>query len=398
MIENGKYNSSLAVVMVAAGKGERVGGDLPKQYQLLAGKPMLWRSVEAMVRAAPEARIWVVVHSEHHALAQAACDGLPIAGLVDGGATRQESVFCALRCLAELDAPPQWVMVHDAARPMVDAVLVQRIWNAREAAACIVPAVAVVDTLKSVVGDVVTGTIDRAMVRAVQTPQLADFKLLYGAHARFEQLPCTDDAAIMEAAGYGVQWVEGSPHNFKVTTREDMMRAEQILVGERLPRVGMGYDVHPLEDHAADVAAEQRVIMLGGVAIPFEQKCKGHSDADVILHAVVDALLGALGAGDIGLHFPPSDMRWKGADSAIFMAESLRLLKERGGVIGNLDVTYIGEVPRIGAYRDAIRARIAQLLEVDVARVNVKATTTEKLGFEGRKEGVAAQAVVMLYV
>lgn len=389
-------SDTLAVVIVAAGKGERMGGELPKQYQSLGGVAVLRRSVEAMAAAMPDASVWVVIHPQHEPLARQALEGCDIAGLIDGGETRQASVARALAYIMRLPQPPQWVMVHDGARPMVDAALVQRVWEARQEDGCVVPACRVVDSLKRVDGVHVRDTVAREGLVAVQTPQLAPCALLHEAHQRFCDASFTDDAAVIEAAGGKVRWVEGSVSNVKLTNAEDKQRAERMLAAQRVQRVGMGYDVHPLVMHEADVPAVQQVIMLGGVAIPYEQRCKGHSDADVILHAVVDALLGAIGEGDIGQHFPPSDMRWKGADSAVFVAESMRLLRERGGVVDNLDVTYIGEVPRLGAYREAIRVRIAQMLDVAPQQVNIKATTTEKLGFEGRREGVASQAVVMV--
>ena len=388
---------ALAVVIVAAGKSERLGGDVPKQYQQLGGQMMLRRSIEAMRQAMPSAKVWVVVHPDHHGLAQIALDNMGIEAIVDGGRTRQESVLNALKSIdGYSDFSPDWVMVHDAARPFVDEALVERVWAAREGALCVVPTCAVHDTLKMVEGGCVVGTIDRSAIRAVQTPHLASFSALLHAHNVGKEGAYTDDAALMEAAGHPVMWVEGSMQNSKVTTKEDMERARLWLHAERTQRVGMGYDVHPLVSHEAHVPAEQQVIMLGGIAIPFEMRCKGHSDADVILHAVVDALLGAIGEGDIGKHFPPSDIQWKNAHSSVFVEEAVRLMEARGGRVENMDVTYIGEVPRIGGYREAIQARIAELLNVAPQRVNVKATTTEKLGFEGRQEGVAAQAVVLV--
>jgi len=351
----------------------------------------------------PHVTLWVAIHPEHHALAQAVLGDRPYVRLVEGGASRQQSVLNALEAVyvasqhGECEAV-QWVMVHDAARPLVDASLVQRVWDARHDAPCVVPACSVHDTLKMVAGDAVTGTLNRNEVRAVQTPQLADFQQLLSAHRVHVSSEFTDDAALMEAAGHKVAWVDGAMQNIKITTPEDVQRAQHILHAPMSPRVGMGYDVHPLVPHEPHIPSEQQVITLGGIAIPFEMRCKGHSDADVILHAVVDALLGAIGEGDIGQHFPPSDMRWKDADSTVFVDEAMRLVKLKGGIVENLDVTYIGEVPRIGAYREAIQARIAQLLEVAPMRVNIKATTTEKLGFEGRKEGVAAQAAVLVNV
>ncbi len=368
-------------LIVAAGTGERCGGELSKQYQPVAGVPMLRRSAEAFLRHSGVDAVRVVMHPEHGALYARAMAGLNLLPPAHGGASRQESVKRGLESLEEL--APDLVLIHDAARPFVSAEVIDRVIAGLKDATAVLPCLPVADTLKRVGGGTVLETIPRAGLYAAQTPQGFRYPEILTLH-RAAKTSVTDDVALYEAAGIKVLAVAGEAGNFKITTEEDMARAESMIGYET--RVGTGFDVHPFEDSGAGVT-------LCGVKIPHRQKLKGHSDADVGLHALVDALLGAIGAGDIGQHFPPSDMKWKNADSGRFVEHTVGLVKAQGGRIINVDITIICEQPKIGAHREAMRNRVAELLEIAPERVNIKATTTEKLGFTGREEGIAAQAV-----
>lgn len=399
------FEHKVAVLIVAAGVGARAGGDKPKQYQELGGLSVLRRTLDAFMDALPETPIWVAIHAEHVAVFEDVCGDMLEAGLVRatfGGESRAESVQRGLQAISDAGDNITWVMVHDAARPFVSESLLLRLLDSavEQGDAMVIPSLAVVDTVKAVEGERVLHTVARESLRLVQTPQVARLTTLLHAHntlaARGELGNCTDDASVMSACGYPVRTIDGEPQNRKITMPEDFADALTQLSVAYAPRVGMGYDVHQFEPHDAATPLGEQVIMLGGVAIPFERKLKGHSDADVVLHALVDALLGAIGAGDIGQHFPPSDARWKNANSAMFVEEAVRLMEERGGRLENVDVTYIGEAPKVGKYREAMQARMADLLGVSPQRVNVKATTTEKLGFTGREEGAAANAVALV--
>ncbi len=388
-----------AVLIVAAGKGERLGGPLPKQYRDLAGVPVLARSIRALAQSPAVGGIHCVIAEGAEELYRRAVSGLPAdvaarLGLpVLGGATRQASVLAGLEALAAAPGgQPAIVLVHDAARPFVSQALVARAAQAASETGAAIPGVAVTDTVKEVDG---TGRIlhtpDRSRLRAVQTPQAFGFEALLAAHRKAASegaTGLTDDAAVMEWAGHPVVVIEGEPGNMKITTAEDLERAEGRLAPSLETRVGCGYDVHAFGDGDA--------VILGGLAIPHERGLAGHSDADVVLHALTDAILGALADGDIGSHFPPSDMQWKGASSDRFLAFAVERVRTRGGRIDHLDVTIICEAPKIGPHRDAMRARIAAIAGLTVGRVGVKATTSERLGFTGRREGIAAQATATL--
>jgi 2-C-methyl-D-erythritol 4-phosphate cytidylyltransferase/2-C-methyl-D-erythritol 2,4-cyclodiphosphate synthase len=302
---------------------------------------------------------------------------------VPGGATRQESVRLGLESLA--GDPPEWVLIHDGVRPLVGAALIDRVLHALRAHAGALPALAVIDTLKRGEGGAVVGTVDRTGLYRAQTPQGFSYAAIIEAHRRFADAAMTDDAALAEAAGLTVVLVAGDEDNMKVTEPTDLARAERLLAADRRPRTGLGFDVHRL-------APGDGVVLLG-VRVPCPFRLVGHSDADVGLHALTDALLGALGAGDIGAHFPPSDPRWGGADSAIFLRHACDLVAAAGGRIEHVDVTLICERPKIGPHRAAMTARVAELLALAPGRASVKATTTEGLGFPGRGEGIAAQAI-----
>jgi len=385
--------SSLAVLIVAGGRGSRAGEGLPKQYRPLLGKTVLARTIEAMHRAAPGATICVAIHADDRALYEECVAELPpaarekLACPAIGGALRQDSVRNGLEALAGL--APDIVLIHDAARPFAGPDLVARAIDAARTHGAAVPGAPLADTVKEIdAAGFVVATPERARLRAVQTPQSFRFPLIREAHrlAASSGREFTDDAMIAEAAGHGVFVFEGDPANFKLTTPGDFLRAATEMF-DALPdiRVGQGYDVHAF-------APGDRV-WLGGVAIPHTHGLAGHSDADVLMHAVTDAILGALADGDIGKHFPPSDPQWKGAASAIFLEDACRRVRERGGMIAHVDATIACELPKIGPHRDAIRESLAQIMGMDAGRVAIKATTTERLGFTGRREGMAALAM-----
>ena len=373
-------------LVVAAGRGSRFGAGQPKQYRALAGQPILRRAVIPLINHPGIGAVRVVIHEDDMQAYRSAVGDLPLLPPVTGGTTRQESALRGLESLG--DAPPQRVLIHDAARPFVAPALLDRVIGALDDSDGAVPALPVVDTLKCA-GDGTTpqivGTQDRARLWRAQTPQGFRFPALLAAHRAAAGAALTDDAAVAEAAGMAVVLVSGDEDNLKVTTEDDLWRAERLLAASRETRTASGFDVHRF-------CAGDRV-MLCGVAVSHDRGLLGHSDADVGLHALTDALLGTIGAGDIGSHFPPSEPRWRGAPSDLFVRHAAQLLAAAGGRIVNVDVTLVCERPKVGAYREAMRTRIAELLDVSPARVSVKATTTEKLGFTGRREGIAAQAV-----
>jgi 2-C-methyl-D-erythritol 4-phosphate cytidylyltransferase / 2-C-methyl-D-erythritol 2,4-cyclodiphosphate synthase len=385
---------SVAGVIVAAGRGSRAGseGRLPKQYWPIGGVPMLARVIGAFTSHPDLGDILVVIHPDDAPLYEAAA--APFAARlrspVAGGATRQESVRAGLEALAPRS--PGKVLIHDAARPFLDAPLISRVIAGLEAHPAALPGLPVTDTLKRAVGGRVTATLDRNDLWRAQTPQGFSFEAILTAHraaAKNGALEFTDDAGLAEWFGLEVAVVEGSEANCKLTSAEDFAIADELLQtrGPRKAptvRVGSGYDVHALGPGDA--------VILCGVPIPHHRRLVGHSDADVGLHALTDALLGAIGEGDIGVHFPPSDDRWRGALSELFLKDAARRLTARGGEIVHVDLTFLCEAPRIGPYRDRMRGNVAAMLGLDVGQVSVKATTNEGLGFIGRGEGIAAMA------
>jgi len=382
-------------LVVAAGRGSRAGAGGPKQYRDLGGKQVLTRTLEALLAAAPDSQAKVVIHADDFDLYE-----LAVAPLADdlrarllapavGGATRQESVCNGLDALAEVCDAADYVLIHDAARPFVTPALIERALDAAREKGAAIPGLAVTDTIKQIAADSrIVATPERASLRAVQTPQAFRFGLIHKAHLAARKdgaAELTDDAAVAEWAGHCVFIFPGDTENGKLTTMEDFLRAEAKLYDLPDIRTGMGFDVHALGagDH----------VWLGGVKIPHDQGLIGHSDADVLLHAITDAVLGAIADGDIGAHFPPSDEKWRGAASDQFLAHAVSLVAAKGGRIAHIDATLMCERPKVGPHRDAIRARIAEIMGLPLDRVAVKATTTEKLGFTGRQEGIAAQAV-----
>ena len=381
----------VAAIVVAAGRGIRAGGNLPKQYREIAGEPVLRRSLLLFAEAPRIEAVQPVIHPEDEGLFSRVAERIPVLSPVLGGATRQASVHAGLEAL--VSHRPEIVLVHDAARPFASPALVARAIDAVADGDAAVPGVPVSDTVKTIDGTgTVVNTLDRARLRIIQTPQAFRFAPLLEAHRRAaaEGLDgFTDDAALAEWAGLKVSVFEGEPGNVKLTRPEDFARAETGTALMDL-RTGTGFDVHAF--------GEGDHVMLGGVKIPHQRGVIGHSDADVALHALTDAVLGALADGDIGVHFPPSDPQWRNASSDRFLQFAVERVRERGGRINHLDVTIISEAPRIGPHRDAIRARIAEIAGLTIDRVGLKATTSEKLGFTGRGEGIAAFATATIHL
>ena len=375
--------ASCVALLVASGRGERFGGEGPKQYQALCGRPVLRHALDRFDQHPRISAVRAVIHPNDRTAYERAAAGLKLLDPVPGGPSRQQSVRLGLESLAETS--PDWVLIHDGVRPLVDGPLIDRVLDGLHDHQAVLPVLPVTDTLKRVHDRTVAATVDRAALCRAQTPQGFAFRDILAAHQSFEDQEMTDDSALAEAAGLSVKTVAGDEANLKITAPADLIRAEQILGGTLRPRTGMGFDVHRL-------AAGEGVVLLG-VHLPCPLRLLGHSDADVGLHALTDALLGALGAGDIGSHFPPTEARWAGADSTLFLEHARRLIEAAGGRIDHVDVTLICERPKIGPHRDIMVARLAELLGLAPGQVSVKATTSEGLGFTGRGEGIAAQAV-----
>lgn len=379
--------ASCVALVVAAGRGTRVGAPLPKQYLPLAGKPLLRYSLETLARHPAIDHVRVVFNPDDGAHYDAASRGLDLLPPVAGGAARQDSVRLGLESLDGLKT--ERVLIHDGARPFVDAATIDRVLAALDQAPGAIPALPLRDTVKRGADGVVTDTVDRSSLWRAQTPQGFHYRPILAAHRAAAGSDLSDDAAVAERAGLAVRLVAGSEENFKVTTSDDLLQAERLLAARQADiRTGQGFDVHAFGpgDH----------VWLCGVKVPHPQGLVGHSDADVGLHALTDAILGALGAGDIGMHFPPGDAKWRGAPSHLFLRHAADLVAAAGGSIAHVDVTLVCERPKIGPHRDAMVARMAEILGIEKRRVSVKATTTEKLGFTGRGEGIAGQAVATL--
>jgi 2-C-methyl-D-erythritol 4-phosphate cytidylyltransferase/2-C-methyl-D-erythritol 2,4-cyclodiphosphate synthase len=376
-----------AAILVAAGRGLRAGAGGPKQYRLIGGQTVIYRAMEPFSLHPLVASVQPVLHADDIAMFNAAVSGLRHRPPANGGATRQASVHAGLEALA--GQAPDVVLIHDAARPFVSAGLIARAIEAADRTGAAVPVIPVADTIKLIDGDGnVEATPERARLRIAQTPQAFRFDVILDAHrraAREGRSDFTDDAALAEWAGLTVATFEGDVANMKLTTPEDFVREEARLASQLGDvRTGTGYDVHAFGDGDH--------VMICGVRVPHTRGFLAHSDGDVGLHALVDAILGALADGDIGSHFPPSDPKWKGASSDRFLKYAIDRVAARGGRIANLEVTLICERPKIGPLRDTMRGRIAEITAVDIARIAVKATTSERLGFTGREEGIAATA------
>lgn len=372
-----------AAIVVAAGKGLRVGGDTPKQFRTWRGKPLIRHSVEAL-HSAGATPLVVVIAPDARADAEAALMGIADVQFVAGGASRQDSVRAGLEALAGTD--PVAVLIHDAARPCLAREVIERLLVALDHHEGAIPVLPVVDSLAVAgEGEVMAGKAERDALRRVQTPQAFRYAAILGAHRMWPgQTDAGDDAQVLMASNGSVALVQGDERLKKITFAEDLMDNTALPAF----RIGQGYDVHRLE------AGEE--LWLGGVLIPHDQGLSGHSDADVALHAITDAVLGAVGEGDIGTHFPPSDPQWRGARSGQFLEHAVGLARNAGYAIANVDLTLICESPKIGPHRPAMRAEVARLMGLAEGAVSIKATTTEKLGFTGRGEGIAAQAVVLV--
>ncbi|MCE2565843.1 2-C-methyl-D-erythritol 2,4-cyclodiphosphate synthase [Komagataeibacter sp. FNDCF1] len=386
----------VAAILLAAGQGSRYSAQtatpVAKQYVTLGGRPVIRHAADAL---APH--VGVIQPVGDPALLGGALDGFAPAGctvlpVVPGGDTRQASVRAGLDALDRLpeNERPELVLIHDGARPYVPGSVTQGVIAALERHAGVIPAVPVADTIKRAKDGIITDTVPRTDLFRAQTPQGFRFALLRDLHRAASAADATDDAALLEQAGHHVAIVPGSEDNIKLTYKEDLVRLERLIGPTLLPRTGTGYDVHAF--------AENRPLIMCGITVPHTRGLAGHSDADVGIHALCDAIYGALAEGDIGRHFPPSQNEWKDADSARFLIHAGERIRQRGGMLVNADVTLICERPKIGPHSEAMRARLAELLKVDVDRISVKATTSERLGFTGREEGIACLASATVLV
>jgi 2-C-methyl-D-erythritol 4-phosphate cytidylyltransferase/2-C-methyl-D-erythritol 2,4-cyclodiphosphate synthase len=373
----------IVALIVAAGRGERAGGSVPKQYARIAGRAVLAHAIDRLAAHPAIARIQVVIGAGQEALYAEAVEGYALAPPVIGGATRRESVLAGLQaCGGDI------VLIHDAARPFLPLAVIDRLLTALKTADAAVPVLPVADTLARC-GDSLGDSVPRDGIVRVQTPQTFRRDAILAAHRAWPaDRDATDDAQVARAAGITVQTIMGDAALEKLTHPADVAAAEARIAASLVSRTGMGFDVHAF--------APGDRLWLGGIEIAHSRGLAGHSDADVALHALTDALLGAIGDGDIGTHFPPSDPKWRGAASHLFLEHARDLVLAQGGIIDHADVTIICEEPKIGPHRTPIRARIAELLGIRESRVSIKATTTEKLGFTGRSEGIAAQAIATI--
>jgi 2-C-methyl-D-erythritol 4-phosphate cytidylyltransferase/2-C-methyl-D-erythritol 2,4-cyclodiphosphate synthase len=371
-------------LIVAAGSGSRMGEGLPKQYRLVGDRSVLAHAIDAFLVHPAIDQVQVVIGAGQEALYGETIGPRALPPPVIGGASRRESVLAGLNGVGH-----ERVLIHDAARPFVPHAVIDRLLGALESHEGAVPVLPVVDTVAQRAGEVLGDTVDRSILARVQTPQAFHTHAIIEAHERWpKDREATDDAQMLRAAGASVATVEGDVALEKLTYETDFALASQRHGAMMITRTGLGFDVHAFDGDGP--------VWLGGVAVPHSRGLAGHSDADVALHALTDALLGAAVLGDIGDHFPPSDPQWKGAPSRLFLDHAVELITARGGVIDHADLTIICEAPRIGPYRDSIRASIAEMLRLPVSRISVKATTTERLGFTGRAEGIAAQAVATI--
>ncbi len=370
----------IASILVAAGSGSRFGAETPKQFLTIAGQPVIRHAARALAQ-----HVTLLQPVGDAAAIDPALKGIPHLPTVPGGATRQDSVLAGLLALEPHE--PDIVLVHDAARPVIPAGTIEALIDALKTAKGAIPAVPLADTLKRVANSIIQQTVPRDGLYRAQTPQAFWFETLLKTH-RSGIKGATDDASLLEAADEPVAIVPGSDDNIKLTYKQDFTRLEAIMTPPLYPRTGTGFDVH--------VLADNRPMILCGVTIPHDKGLAGHSDADVGIHALCDAIYGALAEGDIGRHFPPSENTWKDADSARFLRHAAERIAARGGRLANADVTLICERPKIAPHAAAMMARLAEILGVDASRISVKATTTEKLGFTGRGEGIAAQAVATI--
>ena len=378
----------MVALVVAAGQGSRAGGDLPKQFRQIGGKAVLTHAVDALgAHSAIDAIALVIGAGQEEAVSSLISES-KVAAIVQGADSRRGSVRAGLEAIAAAGGADR-VLIHDAARPFLPGEVIDRLLAALDTAPGAVPVLPVADTLIRGIEDNIGEVVDRSGLFRVQTPQAFHFDAILAAHREWDsEREATDDAQMLRQRGHDVTLVAGDERLEKLTYPQDFSRAETWIASQRTIRVGMGYDVHRL------AAGEE--LWLGGVQIEHDRGLAGHSDADVAIHAIVDALLGTLAEGDIGSHFPPSDPQWRGAASSRFLEYAGARVAERGGRIDHVDITIICDAPKIGPHRDAMRARISEILAIPLNRVSVKATTTERLGFAGRREGIAAQAVATI--
>lgn len=383
---------TVAAVIVAGGSGLRAGGERPKQYQEIGGKPVIWWTCRAFLGHPAIDHVQAVIGAGHEEMFAAATEGLAIGLPVIGGATRQESCRAGIEAVAS--HKPTKILIHDAARPFASPGLIGDVVDFLDRFPAVVPGLPVAETLKFAPGGIVSRTVDRSAIWSAQTPQGFLYEGILAAYRKAESgqtQNLTDDASVAEHAGIAIAMIPGQLENRKLTTAQDIRIADRDMTAsqyQQLPdiRVGQGIDIHPFAEGAA--------VTLCGIAIPHTQGLKGHSDADAAMHALTDAILGAIGEGDIGIHFPPSDPQWKGAPSRIFLARAIELLEAKGGRLANADITILAEVPKIAPHVPQMKAFLAPLLRLDQSRIAIKATTTEKLGAIGRKEGIMAFATV----
>lgn len=371
---------TVTALIVAAGSGSRMGGDVPKQYRLLGGKAVLAHAVDGFLTHPRIDAVRIVIGTGQDELARAALVARDVGEFIIGGSTRSESVRNGIAAIDD-----GLVLIHDAARPFCPPEVIDRLLAALEDAPGAVPALPNADTLVVRNGENLGETVDREAIARVQTPQAFHRAALLDAYAAWTGDAPTDETQVLRAHGGVVTLVEGDARLHKLTTDDDWAQAEQALAARMVSRTGMGFDVHGF--------AGEGPVMLGGIAIEHEKGLSGHSDADVLLHAITDALLGTAGLGDIGAHFPPSDPQWKGANSEMFLAHAATLVRDKGGIIDHVDATLICEEPKVGPHRETIRVNISRILAISIDQVSVKATTTERMGFTGRREGIACQAI-----
>ena len=378
----------VAALILAAGQGSRAGTDIPKQFRQIGGKAVLAHSVEAFARHPAVGAVYLVIGSGQQETVRTMIGDGQVTAIIQGADSRRGSVRAGLEAIAATGGADR-VLIHDAARPFLSPSMIDQLLAALEQAPGAFPALPVADTLVKSTDHMAGDIVDRSGLYRVQTPQAFHFESIIRAHRAWDSSrEATDDAQMLREAGHDVLMVPGDERLEKLTYPQDFARAEAQLASCRTTRVGMGYDVHRL-------AADEE-LWLCGVQVPHDRGLAGHSDADVAIHAIVDALLGALSEGDIGSHFPPSDPQWRGAASSRFLEYAANRVTERGGRMEHIDVTIICEAPKIGPHRDAMRQRISEILAIPLERVSVKATTTERLGFAGRREGIAAQAVATI--
>jgi len=373
-------------LIVAAGSGHRFNSPIPKQYQNMGGMPILRRTILAFLNHNNIDGVQIVYSPQHKDLYDNAVKDLNLPEPISGGATRQDSVRLGLEALDLLETPPDNVFIHDGARPLINSKTITSLYKALKEHEGAIAASPVIDTLKKAKNNIIEDTINRENLWQAYTPQAFHFKKIFNAHIKGLGIQFTDDASVAEHIGMKVTLIKSNPENIKITTPDDIERVSQMLGQNHNDiRTGLGFDVHALIDG--------NEIILGGIKIKHHKKLKGHSDADVILHALTDAILGTFSGGDIGEHFPPSDPKWKGVNSAMMLRKIVQMVNENGGIISNVDMTIMCEEPKLTPYKKTMQENIASILDIEKNRVSIKATTTEQLGFTGRSEGIACQAI-----